>query len=119
MMTSCLRLFCHGQLVGEIIPELWMTDQAAHLQWYGEEGASRRVDGSNAKSATNLSREVRVTSTDIRNETMTALQEFRCGVCGIVTSNPIHWFVLRYGDSELTVHRWNSEAKRLEHGTTG
>jgi hypothetical protein len=41
---------------------------------------------------------------------MTTLQEFRCEVCGIVTSHPIHWFVIQCGDSELTVHRWNSEA---------
>jgi len=40
---------------------------------------------------------------------MTALQEFGCEVCGLVTSNPIHWFVIRCGDSELT-QRWNSEA---------
>src|SRR6202035_2558354 len=25
--SSVVRLFCHGQLVGEIIPELWMMDQ--------------------------------------------------------------------------------------------
>jgi len=25
---SVVRLFCHGQLVGEIIPELWMMDHA-------------------------------------------------------------------------------------------
>ena len=30
--SSVVRLFCHGQLVGEIIPELWMTDHAAHLR---------------------------------------------------------------------------------------
>ena len=41
---------------------------------------------------------------------MTALQEFKCEVCGIVTNEPIHWFVIRCGDSELTVQRWNSEA---------
>ena len=29
--SSVVRLFCHGQLVGEIIPELWMRDHAAHL----------------------------------------------------------------------------------------
>jgi hypothetical protein len=40
---------------------------------------------------------------------MTSLQEFRCEVCGLVTTHPIHWFVIRCGDSELTVHRWNSE----------
>ena len=40
---------------------------------------------------------------------MTTLQEFRCEVCGLVTSNPTHWFVIRCGDSDLTVYRWNSE----------
>ena len=29
--SSVVRLFCHGQLLGEIIPELWMVDHAAHL----------------------------------------------------------------------------------------
>jgi hypothetical protein len=29
--SSVVRLFCHGRLVGEIIPELWMKDHAAHL----------------------------------------------------------------------------------------
>jgi hypothetical protein len=26
--SSVVRLFCHGHLVGEIIPELWMMDHA-------------------------------------------------------------------------------------------
>ncbi len=30
--SSVVRLFCHGQLVGEIIPEAWMMDHAAHLR---------------------------------------------------------------------------------------
>ena len=30
--SSVVRLFCHGQLVGEIIPELWMMEHAAHLR---------------------------------------------------------------------------------------
>ena len=30
--SSVVRLFCHGQLVGEIIPELWMIDHAPHLR---------------------------------------------------------------------------------------
>src|SRR6202008_901276 len=29
--SSVVRLFCHGHLVAEIIPELWMADHAAHL----------------------------------------------------------------------------------------
>jgi hypothetical protein len=41
---------------------------------------------------------------------MTTLREFRCEVCGIVDRNPIHWFVIQCGDSELTVRRWSSEA---------
>jgi hypothetical protein len=43
-------------------------------------------------------------STDSRSE-----PEFRCEVCGLVTTNPTHWFVIRCGDSDLTVYRWNSE----------
>src|SRR6204780_2857527 len=30
--SSVVRLFCHGHLVGEIIPELWMMDHAPHLR---------------------------------------------------------------------------------------
>src|SRR5579862_812014 len=30
--SSVVRLFCHGKLVGEIIPELWMLDRAAQLR---------------------------------------------------------------------------------------
>jgi DNA integrity scanning protein DisA with diadenylate cyclase activity len=30
--SSVVRLFCHGRLVGEIIPELWMIDRGAHLR---------------------------------------------------------------------------------------
>jgi diadenylate cyclase len=30
--SSVVRLFCHGKLVGEIIPELWMSDRAAQLR---------------------------------------------------------------------------------------
>jgi hypothetical protein len=30
--SSVVRLFCHGQLVGEIIPEIWMMEHATHLR---------------------------------------------------------------------------------------
>ena len=30
--SPVVRLFCHGQLVSEIIPELWMMDHAPHLR---------------------------------------------------------------------------------------
>ncbi|HEY8671034.1 MAG TPA: diadenylate cyclase [Terriglobales bacterium] len=29
--SSVVRLFCHGKLVGEIIPELWMIDHTARM----------------------------------------------------------------------------------------
>jgi diadenylate cyclase len=34
--SSVVRLFCHGQLVAEIIPELWMMEHAAHLRSTGK-----------------------------------------------------------------------------------
>jgi hypothetical protein len=40
---------------------------------------------------------------------MTSLQEFRCEICGTLTSNPIHWFVIQCGNLDLTVLKWNSE----------
>ena len=30
--SSVVRLFCHGQLVGEIIPEIWMMDHVTHMR---------------------------------------------------------------------------------------
>jgi hypothetical protein len=39
---------------------------------------------------------------------MTTLQEFRCEICGLETTHPAHWFVIRCGESDLTVHRWDS-----------
>jgi diadenylate cyclase len=30
--SAVVRLFCHGKLVGEIIPELWMIDRAVQLR---------------------------------------------------------------------------------------
>lgn len=53
--------------------------------------------------------ELRAAATDVRNKAMTTLREIRCEVCGIVTGNPIRRFVIRCGDSELTVHRLSSE----------
>ena len=41
---------------------------------------------------------------------MSALNEFRCEICGTVTGTPIHWFVIQCGNSELTVLKWNVEA---------
>jgi DNA integrity scanning protein DisA with diadenylate cyclase activity len=30
--SAVVRLFCHGKLVGEILPEVWMMDRASHLR---------------------------------------------------------------------------------------
>jgi hypothetical protein len=30
--SSVVRLFCHGKMVGEIIPELWMIDHSVRLR---------------------------------------------------------------------------------------
>ncbi|MDE3195383.1 MAG: hypothetical protein KGN84_03505 [Acidobacteriota bacterium] len=41
---------------------------------------------------------------------MASLQDFRCEICGIVTSRPVHWFVIHCSDSKLTVQKWETEA---------
>lgn len=40
---------------------------------------------------------------------MTSSQEFRCEVCGTVTTHPIHWFVIQCGEPSLTVFKWTAE----------
>ncbi len=49
---------------------------------------------------------------------MAFLQEFRCEICGTVSSNPVHWFVIQCNSSQLTVLQWNPEtanAKGARH----
>jgi len=41
---------------------------------------------------------------------MATVQEYRCEVCGTVTNQPNHWYVIQCGDAQLTVLRWNTEA---------
>jgi hypothetical protein len=45
---------------------------------------------------------------------MASLQEFRCEICGVVTSQPTHWWVIRCGEAELSVHRWNEAVANAE-----
>ena len=45
-----------------------------------------------------------------RDPPMSSLQEFRCEICGRITNNPDHWFVIQCSDAELTVLKWNSQA---------
>jgi hypothetical protein len=41
---------------------------------------------------------------------MTSLQEFRCELCGRITNNPDHWFVIQCNDARLIVLKWNLDA---------
>jgi hypothetical protein len=41
---------------------------------------------------------------------MSTLREFKCEICGIMTENPMHWFVIECGDLKLSVLKWNLEA---------
>ena len=41
---------------------------------------------------------------------MTTIREFCCEICGTVSTNPIHWFVIQCGNQNLTVIKWNNEA---------
>ena len=79
--SSVVRLFCHGQLVGEIIPEVWMMDHGPP-SWYGEEGTSRRVDGADAQVCDQPRSRSEGKQPGYTERTMTTLQEFRCEVCG-------------------------------------
>ncbi|PYY22779.1 MAG: hypothetical protein DMG62_11445 [Acidobacteria bacterium] len=45
---------------------------------------------------------------------MTTQREYRCEVCGTATTNPLHWFVIRCGDQELTIQRWNAASANAE-----
>jgi hypothetical protein len=45
---------------------------------------------------------------------MSSIQEFRCEICGLVTSSPTHWFVIGCGETTLTVHRWNDAVANQE-----
>lgn len=40
---------------------------------------------------------------------MSFLQEFRCEVCGLESSNPVRWFVIQCSNTQLTVLKWSAE----------
>jgi hypothetical protein len=40
---------------------------------------------------------------------MAFVQEFQCEICGTVSANPVHWFVIQCSNSQLTVLQWNME----------
>ena len=41
---------------------------------------------------------------------MSSVREFRCEVCGLVSANPIRWFVIQCNADELKLMKWNTEA---------
>jgi len=41
---------------------------------------------------------------------MSSLKEFQCEICGTVSQNPIHWFVIECGDQKLEVIKWDLTA---------
>ena len=41
---------------------------------------------------------------------MSSLKEFQCEICGIVSENPIHWFVIECSDQKLAVIKWDLTA---------
>jgi hypothetical protein len=43
-------------------------------------------------------------------EGMSSLKEFQCEICGTVSENPIHWFVIECADQKLAVIKWDLTA---------
>ena len=41
---------------------------------------------------------------------MAAVTQYRCEICGIESTNPIHWFMIQCNSDELKVLKWNAEA---------
>jgi len=41
---------------------------------------------------------------------MAAITEYRCEVCGLLSSNPTHWFIIQCNSAELKVMKWDTLA---------
>ena len=48
------------------------------------------------------------------NGVMTSVKEYRCEICGTITTNPMHWFIIQCGSQDLTVQKWTSTAADAE-----
>ncbi len=44
------------------------------------------------------------------NTGMSTIKEFRCEICGTVTSTPTHWFIIQCNATELKLMKWNDVA---------
>ncbi len=45
---------------------------------------------------------------------MSSIKEFRCEVCGTVSSSPTHWFIINRNATELKLMKWSSDAAAAE-----
>ncbi len=41
---------------------------------------------------------------------MSTVKEFQCEICGTISENPVHWFVIECGDQKLSVIKWDLAA---------
>ncbi len=41
---------------------------------------------------------------------MASIKEYRCEICGTVTGNPAHWFVIHCGRSQLAMRVWDADS---------
>jgi hypothetical protein len=41
---------------------------------------------------------------------MAAVKLYRCEICGIESSHPLHWFLIQCNADELQVRKWSTEA---------
>jgi hypothetical protein len=41
---------------------------------------------------------------------LASIKEYRCEICGDVSANPVHWFLIHCGPTELTVGVWDAAA---------
>ena len=48
--------------------------------------------------------------TGVQTCALPILKEFQCEICGVVSQNPIHWFVIKCTDQKLAVIKWDLTA---------
>ena len=41
---------------------------------------------------------------------MSTVKEFQCEICGTISENPVHWFVIECGNQNLSVIKWDLAA---------
>jgi hypothetical protein len=46
----------------------------------------------------------------LNGDGMSTVKEFQCEICGTISENPVHWFVIECGDQKLAVIKWDLTA---------